>query len=84
MDADVFMAAETNVNWKSAANRNDFQRKVSKIWPANRLAFSSSDVGIHFELHKFLPGGTCTLVGEDASGLGGWSYSPSQVKMAER
>jgi len=33
MEADIFMASETNVNWKSAPNRNDFKQKVSKVWP---------------------------------------------------
>ena len=85
MDADVFMAAESNINWKAATFRNDFKQKVSRIWPANRLAFSSSDVGLEFEMHEFLPGGTCTMAvdtlsmrvvkaGEDPSGLGRWSY----------
>jgi hypothetical protein len=85
MEVDVFMAAESNVNWKCAKNRNDYKQKLSKTWPANRLAFSSSDVGVQFELHEFLPGGTCTMavdhlsmrvmkVGEDESGLGRWSY----------
>jgi hypothetical protein len=85
MEVDVFMASETNVNWKSAKNRNDFQQKASKIWPANKIAFSSSDIGLKFERHEFLPGGTCTMavdtlsmrvikVGEDDSGLGRWSY----------
>ena len=85
MEADVFMASETNVNWKTAKFRNDFQRKVTNIWPANRVAFSTSDVGIEFELHEYLPGGTSTMffdnlsmrvikVGEDDSGLGRWSY----------
>lgn len=85
METDVFMASESNVNWKSAAHRNDFQHKVSKIWPANRIAFSTSDVGFEFEAHEYLPGGTCTMavdnlsmrvvkVGEDESGLGRWSY----------
>ena len=81
MEADVFMASETNVNWKSATFRNEFKRKVSNIWPANRMAFSTSDIGLEFELHEYLPGGTCTMavdnlsmrvikVGEDESGLG--------------
>ena len=85
MEADVLMAAETNVNWKSANFRNEFKKKVSRIWPANRIAYSSSDVGLEFELHEFLPGGTCTMAvdhlsmrvvkaGEDDSGLGRWSY----------
>ena len=85
MDADIFMASETNTNWKSAAFRNEFKKKVNRVWPANRIAYSSSDVGIEFELHEFLPGGTCTMavdnlsmrvvkVGEDESGLGRWSY----------
>ena len=85
MDADVFMASETNINWKTAAFRNDFQRKVSNIWPANKLAYSTSDVGLEFEMHEYLPGGTCTMAvdnlsmrvikaGEDESGLGRWSY----------
>jgi len=85
MDADIFMASETNINWKSATFRNDFQQKVRNIWPSNRVAFSSSDVGLEFEVTDFLPGGTCTMavdnlsmrvikVGEDESGLGRWSY----------
>ena len=85
MEADVFMAAETNVNWKSAENRNKFVKKLSQVWPANRIAFSSSDIGEQFGSHEFLPGGTCTIafdslsmrvikVGEDESGLGRWSY----------
>ena len=85
MDADVFMASETNTNWKSATFRNDFRQKVSNIWPNSRVAFSSSDVGIEFEFTEYLPGGTCTMamdhlsmretkVGEDQSGLGRWSY----------
>ena len=85
MEADVFMASESNVNWKSATFRNDFKRKVSGIWPANRVSFSTSDVGLEFEAHEYLPGGTCTMavdnlsmrvvkVGEDSSGLGRWSY----------
>ena len=85
MEADIFMASETNTNWKSAEFRNKFKSKVAKIWPANRIAFSSSDVGFEFELHKFLLGGTCTMAvdnlsmrvvkaGEDESGLGRWSY----------
>ena len=85
MEVDIFLASETNVNWKSAKHRNDFRHKVSRVWPSNRIAFSSSDVGIQFESHEFLPGGTCTMavdnlsmrvvkVGEDPSGLGRWSY----------
>ena len=85
MEADIFMASETNTNWKSAAFRNNFKSKVSRIWPAHRIAYSSSDVGMEFELHEFLPGGTCTMAvdnlsmrvikaGEDPSGLGRWSY----------
>lgn len=57
MEADVFLASETNVNWKSATFRNDFQKKMSNIWPVNRIAFSTSDVGLDFELHEYLPGG---------------------------
>ena len=85
MEADLLMAAETNVNWKSAKCRNDFKATVSKVWPSNRIAFSTSDVGLQFDHHSFLPGGTCTMavdnlslrvikVGEDESGLGRWSY----------
>ena len=31
MEADVFMATESNINWKSAMNRNAFKCKVNKI-----------------------------------------------------
>ena len=85
MEADIFMASETNVNWKTASNRNSFRQKVSRVWPSNKIAFSSSDIGLQFEMHEFLPGGTCTMatdhlsmrvvkIGEDMSGLGRWSF----------
>ena len=85
MEADVFMASESNINWKSATCRNDFKQKVSRVWPMNKVAFSTSDVGLEFEGHEYLPGGTCTIavdnlsmrvtkVGEDMSGLGRWSF----------
>lgn len=85
MDADIFMASETNVNWKSATFRNNFQQKVRNIWPASRVAYSSSNVGLEFEYSEFLPGDTCTMVmdnlsmrvikvSEDESRLSRWSY----------
>ena len=61
MDVDIFIASETNINWKSATNRNAFKQKVKKIWLTNRVAFSISDVGMEFEFTEFLPGGTCTM-----------------------
>mmetsp|Transcript_9968 Transcript_9968/g.14363 ORF Transcript_9968/g.14363 Transcript_9968/m.14363 type:complete len:305 (-) Transcript_9968:240-1154(-) len=85
METDIFMASETNCNWKTADFRNNLQQTVKKNWPNHRLAFSSSDVGIELAFHEFLPGGTCTMAfdhlgmrvvkaGEDDSGLGRWSY----------
>ena len=85
MEADVFMASETNCNWKTADFRNNIQQTVKKNWPNHRLAFSSSDVGVELAFHEFLPGGTCTMAfdhvgmrvikaGEDDSGLGRWSF----------
>lgn len=78
MEADVFMAAETNINLKAVSNRNDFQKKVSRLGPANWVAFSSSDIGLQLDLHELLPWGTCqwlvVKVGEDISGLGRWSF----------
>ena len=81
MEADMFMASETNCNWKTANFRNNLQQTVQKNWPNHRLAFSSSDIGIELALHDYLPGGTCTMafdhlgmrvvkVGEDYSGMG--------------
>ena len=85
MEADIFLASETNCNWKTAEFRNNLQRSIRNFWPAHRVAFSSSDVGLELEFHEFLPGGTCTMAfdhlgmrvvkaGEDDSGLGRWSY----------
>ena len=85
METDIFMASETNCNWKQAALRNRLQRLVQQNWPMHRIAFSSSDVGLDLALQDFLPGGTCTMAfdqmgmrvikaGEDESGLGRWSY----------
>ena len=85
MEADVFLASETNCNWKTAAFRNNLQRAVKRVFPNHRVAYSLSDVGIELEFHEFLPGRTCTMAfdhigirvvkaGEDESGLGRWSY----------
>ena len=85
MEVDVFMAAETNRNWKASFFRNQLRQKVKRLWTNNRIAFSSSDIGLKSQKEEFLPGGTCTMAfdniatrttktGEDDSGLGRWSF----------
>ena len=85
MEVDVFMASETNRNWRSATYRNALKQKVRRIWPNNRIAFSTSKIGEKFLNDEMLPGGTVTMVfdqiatrtvkiGEDEEEMGRFSF----------
>mmetsp|Transcript_22442 Transcript_22442/g.32140 ORF Transcript_22442/g.32140 Transcript_22442/m.32140 type:complete len:238 (+) Transcript_22442:666-1379(+) len=85
MEADVFMASETNRNWRSPTFRNSLKQTVSRIWRSNRIAYSTSTVGMKFLNDELLPGGTATMLfdhlatrtvkmGEDEEGTGSFSY----------
>ena len=95
MEADVFMASETNRNWRSSTFRNNLKQTVRRKWNSNRIAFSSSKIGDKFLSDEMLPGGTVTMVfdhlatrtvkiGDDEEEMGRLSYITVEGQGAQK
>lgn len=64
MQCGVFLAAETNVNWRNRSVVDSYKTLVHKVWPSHRLVYASSSVG-NDRKHRnsaYLPGGVAIWV----------------------
>ena len=83
----IFLAAETNVNWRNRKMVDKFKEYGNKVWPNHRLIVSSHSCGTDpaHRNSQYLPGGVAIWVndywatrvldcGSDPHGLGRWCF----------